>query len=101
MIPNATIDPLAVPFPPGSLASQHAFYPLVGQHAQIECTDCHSDGVYEGTPAYCEACHAGVKPENHYVGDCAACHSAFSWSDVTFDHTLVNISDCASCHCSG
>ncbi|MFN2235224.1 MAG: hypothetical protein ACK2U1_13440, partial [Anaerolineales bacterium] len=97
-VPDATIDPLAVPFPAGSPGSLHSFYPLVGGHSQIDCQDCHSEGVYDGTPTYCEACHAGVQPENHYVGDCAACHSAFSWRDVNFDHSLVNGSDCTSCH---
>jgi len=95
---DPTIDPLAVPFPPGSLASQHSFYPLVGVHAEIECTNCHTDGIYAGTANYCEACHADVQPKNHFTGDCAACHSAYAWDEVIFDHTLVNTSDCASCH---
>ena len=97
-LPEATIDPLSVPFPEGSVASQHAFFPLMGQHAQIECEECHIEGVYDGTAAYCEACHASMKPNPHYEGDCAACHSAFSWSEITFDHTLVTVSNCVSCH---
>ena len=97
-LPDATIDPLAVPFPAGSVASKHAFFSLTGQHAQIDCEACHSDGVYEGTATYCEDCHAGVKPDPHYTGDCAACHSPFSWRDITFDHTLVATSECVNCH---
>jgi uncharacterized membrane protein YgcG len=92
-----SIDPLAVPFPAGSFASQHDFYPLLGRHAEIECADCHSDGVYDGTPNFCEACHREDLPRNHFTGDCATCHSAFSWGDVILDHTLVG-TDCLSCH---
>jgi len=96
--PNATINPLAVPFPANSPAGEHAFYPLFGQHAVIECEDCHMDGVYDDTPATCEACHAGLTPVNHYVGDCASCHTPVSWEDVVFDHTIAGATDCVSCH---
>ncbi len=91
-------NPLAVPFPADSPASQHEFFPLLGQHAAIACEDCHANGVYDNTPTSCESCHGGEQPENHFNGDCAACHSSSSWSDVLFDHTLAENADCASCH---
>src|SRR3990170_433233 len=96
--PIPGIDPRAVAFPPGSLAALHSFYPLNGQHAVIECTDCHTNGQYSGTPTICEDCHSPDKPLNHFVGECAACHSPVSWTDVRFDHRLAGSNDCTSCH---
>ena len=92
------LDPRAVEFPSGSLGAMHAFFPLIGQHATLSCATCHANGQYAGTPNQCESCHAEVKPANHFVGDCAACHSAFAWSDIHFDHSLAGTNDCQSCH---
>ena len=97
-LPDATIDPLTVPFPAGSFASEHEFFPLTGQHTQIECEACHAEGVYDGTANECETCHADEKPDPHYTGDCAACHSTYDWDDISFDHMLASAADCASCH---
>jgi hypothetical protein len=91
-------DPMSVPFPSDSPAVQHDFYPLVGKHALLECEDCHSEGVYDGTPTWCEACHADDKPTEHYPGDCVSCHIPESWEDAVFDHALATTSDCVVCH---
>ncbi len=93
-----TVDPMAVPFPAGSPGDLHAFFPLTGAHGDLDCETCHVGGVYQGTPATCEACHADVTPEGHFSGDCAACHVPTSWTEVIFDHVLANATDCASCH---
>lgn len=96
--PTPSIDPHAVEFPPGSFGAQHLFYPLIGQHAVIECTLCHVDGRYSGTTTRCEGCHVLEKPLDHFVGDCAACHSSLSWTDIHFDHGSAGNNDCISCH---
>jgi hypothetical protein len=94
----ADISPHSVYFPPGSLAAEHAFFPLAGGHVQLECEACHAEGVYSGTPNRCESCHAAVEPVSHFAGDCAACHSPVSWSAISFDHTLAGTDNCLSCH---
>ncbi len=91
-------NPMDVPFPADSPASQHEFYPLEGTHALLECTDCHNEGVYDGTSNWCEACHVDDKPVDHYIGDCGVCHTPDSWEDAEFDHTQVRSSDCVLCH---
>ena len=97
-IEGSTIDPRIVAFLPGSAGARHAFSPLTGQHASLDCSACHANGRYAGTPSQCEACHAVETPANHFSGDCAACHTSVSWSDVHFDHTLAGTKDCQSCH---
>ena len=97
-VPIPGIDPRAVAFPPGSLGALHLFYPLIGQHAVIECEACHTNGQYSGTTTQCEGCHSPDKPANHFVGNCSACHSPVSWMDVQFDHRLAGSNDCISCH---
>ncbi len=88
----------AIPFPDNSPGAQHAFFPLIGQHAQITCESCHTTEQYVGTTTTCEGCHSSIKPINHFSGDCAACHSPTSWHSVSFDHALAGAKDCRSCH---
>ncbi|MEK7787583.1 MAG: cytochrome c3 family protein, partial [Chloroflexota bacterium] len=90
------VSPHGVPFPPNAARGPHALFPLTGQHAVIACDTCHANAVYLGTPRECEACHAGVKPANHFPGSCDNCHSTTAWKPATFDHT--GLTDCVSCH---
>ncbi|RMF46090.1 MAG: hypothetical protein D6755_07095, partial [Anaerolineae bacterium] len=92
------VDPQAVVFPPGSVGAQHAFYPLIGAHSTLDCTACHSNGQYAGTPTECAACHQQSAPVPHFPGDCAACHSPTTWQDVNFDHQVAGATDCKACH---
>jgi hypothetical protein len=87
-----------VPFPPGSPGAVHAFFPLVGSHAALQCTSCHRSGQYQGIPNTCEGCHLTDKPDDHFTGNCAACHNPNSWQEVTFDHQVAGATDCLSCH---
>ena len=96
--PDATVDPQAVAFPPGSAGALHAFFPLTGAHATVGCQGCHGNGVYAGTPSQCEACHAKVKPNPHFPGVCAACHTTTAWKPATFNHQAAGATDCQSCH---
>jgi hypothetical protein len=92
------IFPHIVRFQPGSLGAMHAFFPLTGRHAEIECAACHSGGRYAGTPTACAACHAGDAPALHYPGVCTLCHTTTAWKPATFDHKAFDTSDCAACH---
>ncbi|MBP7591870.1 MAG: cytochrome c3 family protein, partial [Chloroflexi bacterium] len=90
-------NPLSVPFPDGAV--DHSFFPLAGGHDNLECTNCHTSGDYQGTSPTCVACHAKDEPhEGQYGADCATCHVIASWQQVTFDHTLVRSQECSACH---
>ncbi|MEJ2598251.1 MAG: hypothetical protein P8Z00_07935, partial [Anaerolineales bacterium] len=88
----------SVQFPPGSAGAEHAFFPLVGMHAELACESCHANGRFAGTPNTCVACHTQDKPAVHFVGGCVACHTAFSWQDIHFDHKVAGATDCVACH---
>ncbi|MDI6693911.1 MAG: hypothetical protein QME21_02590, partial [Anaerolineales bacterium] len=91
-------QPAMVAFPAGSLGALHPFFPLTGRHAELECAACHANGQYRGTPRMCEGCHAADKPPRHFDGDCASCHTAQSWREVHFDHSVVSNQSCIACH---
>jgi Cytochrome c7 and related cytochrome c/Seven Residue Repeat len=71
-------------------------YALTGAHATLECTACHVNNVFKGTPAQCFACHSNdfnssTNPPHAQMGlprDCAICHSTSNWDNAKFDHTL-------------
>jgi hypothetical protein len=92
----------------GSLANfdHRQFFPLEGAHAAVECTACHVNRQFKGTPTECAACHA--EPEVHagLLGtDCAACHRPTAWKPAalanhTFplDHGEQGLLACSTCH---
>ena len=58
-------------------------FPLVGKHTNISCTKCHANGVYQGTPSTCYACHADKDEHNGRNGtDCGLCHTPTDWGRV-------------------
>jgi len=70
-------------------------FELIGRHAGIECTSCHSlpDGGLPVTPAGpddCIACHLDDYQHEHggsgFPTNCLACHDTFSWEGGEFDH---------------
>ena len=62
---------------------QNTNFPLVGHHAQLACTSCHKNGVYQGTPVACIACHADKDKHNGQNGtDCSICHTPKDWGEV-------------------
>ncbi len=72
-------------------------FKLEGQHANVECQQCHINNVYQGTPTDCYACHQKDDQHNGQFGtDCAACHTTSDWDNVNFDH--AGLTDCAACH---
>jgi hypothetical protein len=70
---------------------EHAnFFALDGRHASLQCTDCHANQVYRGTPSACSDCHK--EPEIHagvFGLQCADCHTTEAWSPATLrQHTF-------------
>jgi hypothetical protein len=100
--PTPTPMGIAIMFPPGSKGAEHAFYELVGQHADLACEACHVDGRYAGTPTQCMDCHHAVKPTSHHypLQDCVSCHTPLDWAIVDFNHQGSTTTDCQSCHAS-
>jgi hypothetical protein len=79
---------------------------LDGQHVDLECSACHANQVFRGTPRECAACHA--EPEVHaglFGTQCAACHTAEAWAPAQLtqhafplDHGGQGEVACATCH---
>lgn len=92
-------------------------FPLTGVHQTVQCTDCHINNVYSGTPTNCYACHetdfrGADEPDheaNNFDHDCAICHSTTAWQPATFDHNTTAFpltgahtnALCADCHAAG
>ncbi len=92
----------------GSLANfDHSqFFSLEGAHTAVECTACHVNRQFKGTPTECAACHA--QPEVHaglFGTDCAVCHSTEAWKPAALanhvfplDHGEQGGLVCSTCH---
>ena len=85
-------------------------FPLVGKHVGAVCLSCHVERHWTGIGVTCRACHAKDDPhDNQFPGDCASCHAATGWKDVTFDHAATRFKlvgghakpECAACHAGG
>jgi hypothetical protein len=85
-------------------------FPLSGRHTSVQCTACHTNGVFKGTPQDCYSCHASKDKHNGQFGtNCASCHNTSGWGNVTFNHnnTAFPLSgkhtnvQCSSCHTNG
>ena len=95
----------------------HGFFPLVGGHRSLDCTDCHASN-FVGTPSDCNSCHSrdfdsARNPDHRAAGlprNCELCHNVRSWDDATFaqhDSLFFPIfsgrhrnewSSCSDCH---
>jgi predicted CXXCH cytochrome family protein len=61
---------------------------LLGRHATALCSQCHVDGVYEGTERECYSCHAadydGTQDPDHaaegFPISCEICHTPDGWN---------------------
>jgi hypothetical protein len=83
-------------------------FPLTGQHVEVECSQCHVDRSFQGTPTDCVACH--VEPAFHLAAfgatACSDCHTTSAWQPARFDrphtfpldHGESGISACQTCH---
>jgi len=89
-------------------------FPLVAAHELLKCDDCHVgartlEDLHATSPT-CVSCHQMDDPHQGALGDdCAACHTATQWTDVSFDHAVVGFKltgahasvDCSACHVNG
>jgi hypothetical protein len=83
-------------------------FPLIGLHAQVQCTDCHATPAFHDAGDDCVECHSQDDYHSGALGDaCVTCHSPVSWQAWTFDHGSVSQFPltgahaelgCASCH---
>lgn len=92
-------------------------FALVGAHVATECSSCHKNGKFRGTPVDCYSCHqleyAKTANPNHAAAqfnhDCTSCHTSSQWTPSTFDHGKTNFqllgahktAECSSCHANG
>lgn len=93
-------------------------YPLLGQHAKVDCLKCHVKEKKDGKDFQrftgiafnnCTDCHKDVH-QNKFGNDCRKCHSENSFHQVsgmnTFDHSKTDFPlkgkheslDCKKCH---
>jgi hypothetical protein len=83
-------------------------FKLEGKHTGVNCTDCHINNDYFGTPSDCLSCHQKDDPHNNQFGttDCGSCHTDLGWQPSTFDHALSTFTlqgrhtavNCNGCH---
>jgi hypothetical protein len=62
-------------------------FPLVGEHRERICLDCHETPAFQDAPEQCVDCHLEDDIHAQRLGpDCGDCHSPVDWVRVTFDH---------------
>jgi hypothetical protein len=92
---------------PATLDHSKFIFPLTGAHVSLQCTQCHVNNVFKGTPTDCYSCHAAQDAHQGQFGqDCGACHSTTAWKPANFDHSKSNFPltgahvsvQCAQCH---
>jgi hypothetical protein len=81
--------------------------PLVGQHTQVKCRDCHTSLVFSEAQTECYRCHTDLH-EQTVGNDCSRCHTPHSWivNNITDIHRQGRFpllgahltADCNSCH---
>jgi hypothetical protein len=67
--------------------SHDAFFKIRGQHAKLDCTQCHVKGRFAGTPRVCVGCHG---KQHGGLTDCASCHTFMAsagFKYTTFRHS--------------
>lgn len=83
-------------------------FPLLGEHANIECDDCHQTQLFADTADTCVDCH--LEDDNHkgvFESDCQSCHNPVAWDLWLFNHDTQTDFElhgahtgvaCESCH---
>lgn len=82
-------------------------FPLIGQHRDVSCMDCHKTLEFGNIQKECNACHIDIHEQT--VGtDCQKCHTPDSWivTNITQIHQqsrfpLIGphtVADCKDCH---
>ncbi len=83
-------------------------FPLLGEHANIDCENCHETQRFADTSSSCVDCH--LEDDNHdgvFESDCESCHNPVAWDLWLFDHNVqtnfelhgahIDVA-CESCH---
>ena len=83
-------------------------FPLLGQHSQAICEDCHASRAFHDASADCVECHVEDDHHERRLGtDCGRCHHPGGWLRWAFDHdseTRFRLEgahtglDCLACH---
>jgi len=90
----------------------HSIFPLTGKHSALDCSACHQDGVFAGTPKDCNSCHSKDfddtrNPSHASLGfsrNCESCHGTDRWKGAVFNHPFPITSgphkklNCIDCH---
>jgi hypothetical protein len=69
----------------------HNFYPLSGNHTDLNCNECHSQPSYQHQ---CISCHLEDFLDKHGPGDpedCWSCHTTFDWGDGNNGFKIKNV----------
>ncbi len=62
-------------------------FPLLGEHDNIDCVDCHETKVFVDAESECVACHIEDDPHDDvFTGVCESCHNPVAWDLWLFDH---------------
>jgi hypothetical protein len=64
-------------------------FPLLGQHAKVECKDCHKSTDFKEAPKECIGCHRKDDKHEKTLGEkCGDCHNERDWKTTQgrFDH---------------
>lgn len=83
-------------------------FPLIGKHADVECSLCHASAAFHDAETQCVSCHLEDDLHNGTLGTaCEACHNPATWTAWLFDHdkntefVLTGAHaeiNCSSCH---
>lgn len=83
--------------------------PLVGEHTQVNCRQCHPSLIFSEAGNECSDCHTDIH-QNTVGNDCARCHTPYSWlvNNITEIHQMSRfpllgahaMADCIDCHTS-
>lgn len=66
--------------------SHDGFFKITGQHKKLECTQCHKNGKFPGTPKVCVGCHG---KKHGGLTNCAKCHTTAGFKPSSFRHSSV------------
>ncbi len=62
-------------------------FPLLGNHAEVACDDCHRSQVFSEADTACDACHRAEDPHGETQANrCELCHNPAGWDFWFFDH---------------
>lgn len=84
-------------------------FPLTGAHANVQCSQCHVNNVFQGLDTACASCHSDPGWHKGAFGlSCAACHTTDGWGNAKFSGKHPSFGDegginhggasCKTCH---